>query len=141
MAHLTVHIALDDQVVENGCIHYIPGSHKWTNKPLPVTDRHFGDMDSIKTVLTDEQSDNFKPTPMLLKKGHACFHHSLTIHGSFANRSDMPRRAAVVNVFADGVISDSDTPLLDGVPVIPKGSKMQGQFFPLLYDPAAYSHF
>jgi hypothetical protein len=41
----------------------------------------------------------------------------------------------VINVFADGVISDSDEPLLEGVPVVPKGEKMQGQFFPLLYCP------
>jgi len=137
MAHLTIHIALDDQVVENGCLHYIPGSHKWTDRPLPITDRHFGDMDSIMTVLTEEQKQNFKPKPMLLKKGQACFHHALTVHGSFANRSDRPRRAAVVNVFADGVTSDCNTSLLDGVPVFPKGEKLIGKFFPLLYDPAA----
>jgi len=139
MGHLTVHIALDDQTVENGCLHYIPGSHKWTDKPLPVTDRHFGDMESIKTVLTDEQKANFKPTPMLLKKGHACFHHALTIHGSFANRSSGPRRAAVVNVFMDGTCSDTNEPLLDGLPVYPKGTKLQGQFFPALFDPAAHA--
>ncbi len=53
MAHLTVHIALDDQSKENGCLHYIPGSHKWPL--LPITSRHFNDMDSIFTVLTEEQ--------------------------------------------------------------------------------------
>jgi len=26
--------------------------------------------------------------------------------------------------------------LLEGVPPVPKGQKMDGQFFPLLYDPA-----
>ena len=39
-----------------------------------------------------------------------------------------------LNVFADGTVSNSDDPLLKGVPVIPKGNKMQGQFFPLLLD-------
>jgi hypothetical protein len=38
----------------------------------------------------------------------------------------------VLNVFADGTISNSDEELLKGVPVIPKGHKMEGQFFPLL---------
>ena len=42
-----------------------------------------------------------------------------------------------VNVFADGVVPDSDQPLLEGVPVVPKGEKMQGQFFPLLFDSLA----
>jgi len=41
----------------------------------------------------------------------------------------------VINVFLDGVVSDTHEPLLDGVPVIPKGAKMEGQFFPLLSDP------
>jgi len=136
MAHLTIHIALDDQTEENGCLHYIPGSHHWTDAPLPIVDRHFGDMESIKTILTEEQKKNFVPTPMLLKKGEACFHHPLTIHGSFPNRSANPRRAAVVNVFADGTKSNTNDILLDGVPVSPPGAKMEGQFFPMLYDPS-----
>jgi len=135
MAHLTVHIALDDQMVENGCLHYVPGSHKWTDKPLPVVDQHFGDMEAIKTILTPEQLENFKPTPMLLKKGEAAFHHPLTIHGSFANPSEFPRRACVLNFFADGVSSVTNEYLLDGVPVFPPGAKLEGQFFPLLFDP------
>ena len=68
------------------------------------------------------------------KAGEAIFHHSLTLHGSGANTSSKPRRAFVINVIADGVISDSNEPLLDGVPVVPKGEKIQGQFFPLLYN-------
>ena len=70
-----------------------------------------------------------------VKAGEAIFHHPLTLHGSGANTSTKPRRAFVINVIADGVISDSNEPLLDGVPVVPKGEKMEGQFFPLLYDP------
>lgn len=33
----------------------------------------------------------------------------------------------------------SNESLLAGVPTIEKGKPMQGQFFPLLYDPAAQS--
>jgi hypothetical protein len=40
----------------------------------------------------------------------------------------------VLNVFADGTLSDADQPLLDGVTVIHKQEKMTGQFFPLLFD-------
>jgi hypothetical protein len=32
-------------------------------------------------------------------------------------------------------VSASDTPLLDGVPTIPAGRKIDGRFFPLLFDP------
>lgn len=137
MCHLTVHIALDDQTEENGALKYIPGSHRWTRdggKPLPVTDFNFKDMESIKTILTEEEKANFKPVCGNLKKGEASFHHALAVHGSYGNRSDSPRRAAVLNYFKDGVCSNTDEDLLNGIK-IPKGQKMEGQFFPLVFDP------
>jgi ectoine hydroxylase-related dioxygenase (phytanoyl-CoA dioxygenase family) len=57
------------------------------------------------------------------------------MHGSYANTTDCQRRATVINVFRDGVMSNSDEPLLEGTPAIPKGEKMGGRFFPLLFDP------
>lgn len=134
MAHLSCWIGLDDSTRENGCVHYVPGSQRWNL--LPVTGLA-DDMDSIHTVLTDEQKHEFKPVAIELKKGEASFHHPLMVHGSFENRTDRPRRAAVLNVFRDGVVSNSDQPPLAGVPAIPIGDKMQGQFFPLLFDPLA----
>jgi ectoine hydroxylase-related dioxygenase (phytanoyl-CoA dioxygenase family) len=134
LAHLTVWIALDDADRDNGCIHYVPGTHRWPL--LPITGLA-GDMDAIQMVLSDEQAEQFRPIPVELKKGEATFHHGLTIHGSFENRTDRPRRATVINVFRDGVVSDSDLPPLEGVPAIPPGEKMEGRFFPFLYDPAA----
>jgi len=91
-------------------------------------------MNSIKEILTEDQQKQFKPTPMLLKPGEAAFHHPLEVHGSFSNPSEYPRRAAVINVFEDGTFSNSDESLLEGVDVIPKGHKMDGQFFPLLFN-------
>jgi len=60
----------------------------------------------------------------------------LMVHGSYGNHSEISRRAFVLNVFADGTVSDSDEPLLQGIPAIRKGEKMEGQFFPLIFDPA-----
>ncbi len=51
------------------------------------------------------------------------------------NKSNSSRRAFVLNVFAEGTISDTNDELLAGVPVVPKGEKMEGQFFPLLFQP------
>ncbi|HEV7746730.1 MAG TPA: phytanoyl-CoA dioxygenase family protein [Pyrinomonadaceae bacterium] len=132
MAHLSCWIGLDDSTRENGCVHYVPGSHRWNL--LPITGLA-DDMNSIQSVLTDEQKENFKPVAIELKRGEASFHHPLMVHGSFENRTDRPRRAAVLNVFRDGVMSNSNQPLLAGVPAIPIGNKLQGQFFPLLFDP------
>jgi ectoine hydroxylase-related dioxygenase (phytanoyl-CoA dioxygenase family) len=133
MAHLTCWIGLDDSTIENGAVHYVPGSHRWDL--LPITGLA-GNMEAIREVLSDEQWEQFqKPVAVELKAGEATFHHPLMIHGSFENRTDRPRRAAVINVFLDGVRSDSDEPLLSGVPAVPRGNPMDGPFFPLLLDP------
>jgi hypothetical protein len=138
MMHITVHVALDDQTGDRGGLQFIPGSHRWhrNGMPLPITDASFGDMQSVHSVLTEEERQSFNPVAGSLKRGEASFHHPLTIHGSYANKSEFPRRAAVVNYFADGVCSDSEEPLLSGVPAVAPGHRMEGQFFPLVYDPA-----
>ncbi|HEY5885223.1 MAG TPA: phytanoyl-CoA dioxygenase family protein [Pyrinomonadaceae bacterium] len=133
MAHLSCWIALDDSTQKNGCVHYVPGSHDWNL--LPITGLA-ADMNSIQNVLTEDQKREFKPVAIELKKGHASFHHPLMVHGSFENTNNKPRRAVVLNVFRDGVESDSDLPPLKGVPPVPKGAPMQGQFFPLLFNPS-----
>jgi ectoine hydroxylase-related dioxygenase (phytanoyl-CoA dioxygenase family) len=132
MAHLSCWIGLDDSTRENGCVHYVPGSHRW--ELLPITGLA-NDMDAIKQVLSDEQKAQFKPVAIELKSGEASFHHPLMVHGSYENLSEQPRRGAVINVFRDGVRSASNEAPLEGVPVIPAGEKMDGQYFPLLFDP------
>ena len=52
------------------------------------------------------------------------------------DQTAVPRRATVINAIRDGVRSYSDEPLLAGVPSIPQGQPLAGQFFPLLFDPA-----
>ena len=58
MAHLTCWIALDDSTRDNGCLYYVPGSHRWDL--LPVTGLT-GNMDEIMTVLSPEQQKAFHP--------------------------------------------------------------------------------
>jgi ectoine hydroxylase-related dioxygenase (phytanoyl-CoA dioxygenase family) len=131
VAHLSCWIGLDDSTRDNGCVRYIPRSHRWNLLPKGNL---ASDMNAIFEVLTGEQKSQFQPIPIELKAGEASFHHPLLVHGSFENSSEHPRRAIVLNVFRDGVKSDSDEPLLKGVPPIPKGTKIKGRFFPLLFE-------
>ncbi|MCA9076542.1 MAG: phytanoyl-CoA dioxygenase family protein [Planctomycetaceae bacterium] len=135
MAHLTCWIGLDDSTRDNGCLQYIPGSHRWDL--LPITGLA-GDMDAIQQVLSDEQWADFtKPQAIELKAGECAFHHPLMVHGSYENRTDRQRRAVVLNLCRDGVTSASDEPLLEGTDAIAKGEPLGGRFYPLLYDPSA----
>lgn len=131
MQHLTCWTALDDSTTDNGCLYYIPGSHKWGLLNAPEL---AGSMDGILDYLTPEQRLNFNPVPVEMKAGYATFHHPLLVHGSYANISDRQRRAFVLNVFADGTVSNTNDELLKGVPPILKGQKIEGKFFPLLYS-------
>src|ERR1700680_2771751 len=125
-AHLTCWIGLDDSNRENGCLHYIARSHHWPD--LPITGLA-GDMTAINGVLNEEQRREFQPPVAVeLKKGEASFHHPRLVHGSFANHSDHSRRATVINVMKDGVRSASNDPLLQGIPTIPAGEKVEGRF-------------
>ena len=132
MNHLTCWIALEDATIENGCLHYLSGSNHW--ELLPNTGLA-GDMEAISTVLNEQQLRAFdNPTPVELKAGQVVFHHPLTVHGSFDNKTAVSRKASVVNLIADGVVSLTDEPLLKGVDVIPCGEPLAGQFFPLLSE-------
>src|ERR1044072_2508011 len=89
LAHLTCWAGLDDSTRENGCVRYVPGSHRLPD--LPITGLA-GDMDAIQSVLTDEQKAKFKPVPIELKAGEASFHHPRMIHGSYANSTRSEER-------------------------------------------------
>lgn len=130
LAHLTCWIGLDDATRENGCLNYVPGSHKWPDLPKPVLT---GEMEAIRGSLPEELREKFRPVAVELKKGEASFHHARTMHGSGPNNTENARRATVINAVRDGVMSNTDEPLLEGVPVIPAGEKLGGRFFPLLY--------
>ena len=132
VAHISCWIGLDDSTRANGCLHYVPRSHHW---PLLPRASFANRMDAIIDALAPEQRAEFKPVPIELKAGECSFHHPLMVHGSYANETAIPRRAVVINAFRDGVMSATNEPLLVGLPVIESGQKIEGQFFPLLYQP------
>src|SRR5207302_1562997 len=51
LAHLTCWIGLDDSTRENGCLNYVPGSHKWPDLPKPVLT---GEMNGIRDSLPED---------------------------------------------------------------------------------------
>ncbi len=137
MAHLTCWIGLDDVDTENGCLYYIPGSHRWG---LVEKTKLAGDMDAVRAALTPEQQLDFdKKVPICMSVGQASFHHPALMHGSHENRSERSRRATVINVMADGVVSnvdESNRPGTGTYPEFPPGQPMGDPYYPLLVDPS-----
>ncbi|WP_276504727.1 phytanoyl-CoA dioxygenase family protein [Terrimonas pollutisoli] len=136
MQHLTCWIGLDDASTENGCLYYVPGSHKWGL--LPITGLT-GDMESVKEVLTEEQRIAFdKKVANELPRGYASFHHPLMMHGSYANFSERSRRAVVINAMADGTQGNTEgyerLEALESFPSMPQDELLNSRFFPLLFN-------
>lgn len=133
--HITCWIGLDDSTLESGCVHFVPGSHRWELLPKVSLTK---DMDAVKDVMTPEQLAQFKPVPMELKAGQCSFHHSHTLHGSYGNKADHPRRGIVLNFMHPETRSaDGRQPLLANTPLIPEGEIIQGANYPIVYDETA----
>jgi ectoine hydroxylase-related dioxygenase (phytanoyl-CoA dioxygenase family) len=136
MHHLTCWIGLDDATTENGCLYFVPGSHRWGL--LPITGLT-GDMEAVTEILNAEQRVAFdaKAANQLLR-GYASFHHPLTMHGSYANHSPRPRRAIVLNAMADGTLGNTAgygrMEALHSFPPMKQDQPLDSRFFPLLFD-------
>jgi ectoine hydroxylase-related dioxygenase (phytanoyl-CoA dioxygenase family) len=93
---LTVWIPLHDVNEEHGPLVMVDRSHKW-----PETDHIRGfnhnNHEEIEANFV-RQGREFNKIPIVLKKGQISFHSSSLIHGSYQNRSNMMRRAIVMNV-------------------------------------------
>jgi hypothetical protein len=135
--HMSVWIGLDDASLENGCLHVVPGSHRWPL--LDVTDL-MGDMRGLDKQLSPDQIAAFKPVPIEQPTGTCEFHHHHTVHGSYPNNSTRPRRAIVLNYMADGTRSNAkDGMMMPAAPRVPMGEAITGRDFPVVIDLDALS--
>jgi len=82
---VTCWLAIDDATVENGCLHYIPGSHKLgliPHRQIPDTPH----------LVPEDESGLAPLVACPVPAGWAVFHHLLTLHNSGANNSVKSRR-------------------------------------------------
>ena len=130
--HITLNVMLDDADEGNGCVQFVPGSHRWDLLPQLPFD---SELDAIHELLDPAQRAAFRPVPARLRAGCASIHHSHTVHGSGANCLDRPRRAVVFNYMApDTRVADESGPLLRGTARIEKGEIVDGPNFPIVLE-------
>ena len=103
---LTIWIALDDATPENGCMRFIPGSHRahklyshhWEENP---------DL-TINLVCDREHFDEDSAVDLILEAGQISFHDVYMIHDSGPNRTDRRRAAFVVRLMPGSSYYDHD---------------------------------
>ena len=87
-------IALDDVNEVNGCMKFIPGSHKWG--ALPHTEKWMvGDREDM--CIPKDQIDDKEEVSIHLIAGSASFHHSLLVHRSGPNKTSQSRRGWAIH--------------------------------------------
>jgi ectoine hydroxylase-related dioxygenase (phytanoyl-CoA dioxygenase family) len=84
---LSCWMALDDVRVENGCMWFLPGSHKLG--PLDPVDLGNASEDSLLAVLPEAMRKSVRPLAVELKSGSCTFHDGLTFHYLHARRHDV----------------------------------------------------
>lgn len=94
---LSIWVALDDATLQNGCLYYLPGTHRNSrydnvNIGQNMADlfRHYPEWREIEPVATP------------CRAGSAVFHNGLTAHGAGANMTHRPRRAMTCAYMPDG---------------------------------------
>jgi len=94
---ISLWVALDDATLANGCMWYVPGSHKtatWENSGIG------NNMADLFRVYPEWRE--IEPIGVPVPAGSAVFHNGLTAHGAGANMTNKPRRAMTCAYMPDG---------------------------------------
>ena len=138
-AMVTANIALQDTDDRNGALHVLSGSHRlgivdWAGSFFDT------DLDEVRSRLPHDGAA-LEEVTLPLQAGQVSFHHSLTVHGSGPNRSDVPRMTLAPAYLPDGAVyrphggPPSPHSRFLGEPV--EGTPYAGDAFPLVHDAAA----
>lgn len=131
---VTAWCALSSSNRENGCMYVIPGSHRWG-----LMDNRFTHEDSelefiLKSSASREHAGEINKYPLVLEPTDVSFHHSLTIHGSYANESDSDRLGYILHYLPAHIryVEALDTLKQDGIEV-GDGELIRGGDFALVW--------
>ena len=94
---LRLWVALDDAALQNGCLYFLPGSHK------TATFANAGIGENISDIFrVYPQWKEIMTAPVEMKAGSCSFHNGLIAHGAGANMTPGWRRAMTCGFMPDG---------------------------------------
>jgi phytanoyl-CoA hydroxylase len=96
-AAISIWVALDDATLENGCLYFVPGTHKLATFDNVGIGENMGD---LFRVYPDWARMPSVAAPM--KAGSCSFHNGLVAHGAGANMTPGWRRAMTCAYMPDG---------------------------------------
>jgi ectoine hydroxylase-related dioxygenase (phytanoyl-CoA dioxygenase family) len=94
---LSIWIALDDATLQNGCMYYLPGTHK-----LARFDNVEIGQEMAALFKLYPEFKHIEPVPAPMKAGTAGVHNGLTAHAAGPNMTPKPRRAMTCAYMPEG---------------------------------------
>ena len=101
---ITLWLAQDTVDEENGCVRYLPGSHKESMRPHQRTEV----LGFSQGITNYDEADYQHETPVHAQPGDLLVHHSMCIHRADENPSSRPRRALGFVYFAARAKEDAE---------------------------------
>jgi len=106
LATCTVWIAVDAATKENGCLRYIPGSHK--AKRLMAHEVKDDPGYTLNRELKPAEYDESQAEDLILPAGGMALHDVFIAHGSEENRSPHPRRGMTLRIMPTTSVYNRD---------------------------------
>ena len=114
---VTAWTAIDAATLENGCLHFAPGTHRWGMLQRGQLEPFQNDIDNGR----------WPSVPAPLRSGSISFHHSLCLHRSGANATDTRRRGYALHYMRATSIKDEE---VSDAPKMPSFRQVRGRSFP-----------
>jgi ectoine hydroxylase-related dioxygenase (phytanoyl-CoA dioxygenase family) len=127
---LSCWMALDDVTVANGCMSFLPGSHKLG--PLDAVDLGNATPEGILKLLPGGERGHAAPVSVEMPAGSCTFHNGLTLHYAGPNLTDRPRRAMVTIFMPAGTTYKTHPHLVGDRGQLQPGEEFHGPLFPIV---------
>ncbi len=101
-------VALEDATFQNGCLYFLPGSHRLVDFKGPGIDMNMAALFTMYPELA-----TIEPVAAPMRSGSASFHNGLTAHGAGANMTPRWRRAMTAAYFPDGCTYNGQAGILE----------------------------
>jgi ectoine hydroxylase-related dioxygenase (phytanoyl-CoA dioxygenase family) len=126
---VTAWIPFDGSTLDNGCMAYVPGSHRVGLRKF--VNIFFGEPEDL---LAEPAIDGVEPVLVEVPRGSVAYHHGLTAHLARPNVTDSVRRVHTIIYFADGSTRGLPQPHpcvdRDGIEV---GQRIDGPVTPIVW--------